>query len=498
MSGDGASAAASAASASSIRSPTRASSASVARSGVGAAAEQGDRGARCRLPDSSTSRADRGAARARSRRGGGRTRRTRGRCARRDRRHLDLDQHLVGLDRRRQVGDEEVGDRDRPLAAASRRTRTRASSAVNATGSSAAGSAWATEPPTVPRLRIWACATKLKRLGQQRPVVGHQRRAPRASTGASSPRSAACRPARRIPASAPMRLRSIRCSGWARRKLSSGTRLWPPASTLPSSPCSASRLERLVDAPAGRGSRTAVASTTQVDVEGELARLRPVRTANRAPEHEQRGARRCPRSASSVCAPARRPRRAPPRRPSGGGRAAAAAAAAPRRTRRRLRRRSRPEPRAARPRLNLLSRRLANCFIIVLGDVLHDPAAELGLAAGDLEVGDGDHAGAAVLPLEVVADHGGGRALALRLAGLDRDRGGVRVLVDVLELARCRGSRRSSGRASSSSRRGRRRPRRRARSCAPGRQVATRSMSSSVSQVSSSDAATVKLFSSFI
>src|SRR5438876_199117 len=37
-----------------------------------------------------------------------------------------------------------------------------------------------------------------------------------------------------------MRLRSTRCAGRASRKLSSGTRLWPPASTLASSPSSAS------------------------------------------------------------------------------------------------------------------------------------------------------------------------------------------------------------------------------------------------------------------
>ena len=39
------------------------------------------------------------------------------------------------------------------------RTWKRASSAVRATGSSAAGSAWATDPPTVPRLRIAGWAT---------------------------------------------------------------------------------------------------------------------------------------------------------------------------------------------------------------------------------------------------------------------------------------------------------------------------------------------------
>ena len=39
------------------------------------------------------------------------------------------------------------------------RTWKSASSAVSATGNSAAGSAWATEPPTVPRLRIAGWAT---------------------------------------------------------------------------------------------------------------------------------------------------------------------------------------------------------------------------------------------------------------------------------------------------------------------------------------------------
>ena len=78
--------------------------------------------------------------------------------ARRQRRQRDLDQQLVGL----QGGGEEAGEEvARPRPSARRRraaSRKRARSATATAGSSAAGSACARLPPTVPRLRIcgWA------------------------------------------------------------------------------------------------------------------------------------------------------------------------------------------------------------------------------------------------------------------------------------------------------------------------------------------------------
>ena len=57
------------------------------------------------------------------------------------------------------------------------RTWKRASSAVSATGSSAAGSACATEPPTVPRFRIWTWPDEAHRLGQERRACRRHRRA---------------------------------------------------------------------------------------------------------------------------------------------------------------------------------------------------------------------------------------------------------------------------------------------------------------------------------
>src|SRR5258708_7328318 len=46
-------------------------------------------------------------------------------------------------------------------------------------------------------------------------------------------------PVRAMVARSGMRLMSIRTAGWARRKFMVGTRLWPPARVLPSSPGSA-------------------------------------------------------------------------------------------------------------------------------------------------------------------------------------------------------------------------------------------------------------------
>ena len=114
-----------------------------------------------------------------------------------------------------------------------------APSATATAGYSDAGSACASEPPTVPRLRIWKC-----------PMSG----VARASNGAAAATVGSCSMTRcRVPArttsvpfsrvtpvSASTRFTSTRCSKRVNRSASIGTRLCPPASTLASSPCSAS------------------------------------------------------------------------------------------------------------------------------------------------------------------------------------------------------------------------------------------------------------------
>src|SRR5579859_8141215 len=115
------------------------------------------------------------------------------------------------------------------------RTWNRASRAAKAAGSSAAGSACATDPPTVPRLRICACPTQ--------PIASCRSGHDSAITFERS--TSACRvmapttsvpPSRLMPDSSATPLMSIRRPGRASRKFMSGTRLWPPASTLHSSP----------------------------------------------------------------------------------------------------------------------------------------------------------------------------------------------------------------------------------------------------------------------
>ena len=115
------------------------------------------------------------------------------------------------------------------------RSWNRASRAANAAGSSAAGSACATDPPTVPRLRICAWPTQ--------PIASCRSGHDSAITFERS--TSECRvmapttsvpPSRLMPDSSFTPLMSISRPGRASRKFMSGTRLWPPASTLHSSP----------------------------------------------------------------------------------------------------------------------------------------------------------------------------------------------------------------------------------------------------------------------
>jgi len=88
-------------------------------------------------------------------------------------------------------------------------------------------------PPTVPRLRIWGCATKgsasvmsgaLRAMASLRSAARWRVIAPMRS---EPPRSCTY-------ASPGMRLRSTSTAGCESRKFIAGTRLWPPASSLAS------------------------------------------------------------------------------------------------------------------------------------------------------------------------------------------------------------------------------------------------------------------------
>ena len=142
---------------------------------------------------------------------------------------------------------EELRRRHRPRSAPPTTMSNVASRATATAGYSAAGSAWANEPPIVPRLRIWkwpmygvTAARSGYRGGDGRVVLDD-----RVAGGGADRRASRC--GARSPAARPMRPMSTRCSKRARRRLSIGTRLWPPASTLASSPSSASESDGLVD-----------------------------------------------------------------------------------------------------------------------------------------------------------------------------------------------------------------------------------------------------------
>jgi len=108
-----------------------------------------------------------------------------------------------------------------------------ASRATAMAGYSAAGSAWAMDPPMVPRLRIW---------GWPILVVAAWRTGWRLRTAAESSTSRLLvmapiskrPPFSRMYLSSSILARSMSSSGRAKRMLSSGTRLWPPARILAS------------------------------------------------------------------------------------------------------------------------------------------------------------------------------------------------------------------------------------------------------------------------
>ena len=121
------------------------------------------------------------------------------------------------------------------------RTWKQASSAVRATGSSAAGIGVgdrAADRPAVADRRVGDVAHGL---GQQRPAARDDAPSARASPAGSARRCAARRPSGARRRARAMPLRSTIVSGRARRKFSSGTSDWPPASAFASSPSTAER-----------------------------------------------------------------------------------------------------------------------------------------------------------------------------------------------------------------------------------------------------------------
>ena len=139
--------------------------------------------------------------------------------------------------------------RDRAATARARGPRSRRRAPSATAGYSAAGSAWAIEPPTVPAVADLEVPDERRRLGDERRRRRHVGAVLDLGVGRARADPAARRSAARCPRRPSMRPMSTRRSNTARRRASMGMRLCPPASTLASSPCSASSADRLV----GRG-----------------------------------------------------------------------------------------------------------------------------------------------------------------------------------------------------------------------------------------------------
>ena len=164
-----------------------------------------------------------------------------------DRLHRDLVRLQHVLER---AGDE-VRDRDGPPAAVAPAPPPSRRAPAPPRPSRPAGSAWQSEPTSVPRLRTM-------RVGDQRRGRGHGRLGALAAgpsapgrRGGTARRCGACRPGPRGGSRGRATLlMSTISSGEAKRSFISGTRLWPPASTFASSPPSRSRL---IASPSERG-----------------------------------------------------------------------------------------------------------------------------------------------------------------------------------------------------------------------------------------------------
>src|SRR6516162_2125266 len=138
----------------------------------------------------------------------------------------DADPHDLGaLDARRHRDDGEI-------AAPAR--------VASASGISELGSAWATEPHTVPLLRVWKWPTNGSVLASSGSFAESSGQSLNRFWVTAAPTSTLS-PAILMVSSSARRAMSTRTVGSSRRRLSIAISDWPPASTLASSPCSARR-----------------------------------------------------------------------------------------------------------------------------------------------------------------------------------------------------------------------------------------------------------------
>ena len=111
--------------------------------------------------------------------------------------------------------------------------------AKTAAGRSDAGSAWASEPPRVPRCRTAGSPTTEATWASSGQAVAKSVECSRAEWVVSAPMDTVSL-STEIPTRSDARPTSTRTAGVANRSLMSGISDWPPASSLASSPCSAS------------------------------------------------------------------------------------------------------------------------------------------------------------------------------------------------------------------------------------------------------------------
>ena len=161
-------------------------------------------------------------------------------AARRHRRHGHVDDELAGLEAGGEEADEEVGRGNRPRCVAAphadrgverQHHRRQLGGRIGVREAAADGAAVADLRVGDERHRA------VQRAARARATVAL---ALDARAGASWRRCAGRRRRPSMPASSPTPLRSTSTAGCASRKFIAGTRLWPPARTLASSPCSAS------------------------------------------------------------------------------------------------------------------------------------------------------------------------------------------------------------------------------------------------------------------
>ena len=160
--------------------------------------------------------------------------------------HADLGEQLVGGERRLEEAGEEVAGRDRALAACSTGATSVPPSASTTAGRSDAGSPWASEPPmraAVAHLRV---ADLAGGVGEERHLLLEQVASLDVAVAGQRADGDVVAAVPDVGEVAARGRRRSSTAGVASRSFISGSSEWPPASSLASSPCSASSDERLV------------------------------------------------------------------------------------------------------------------------------------------------------------------------------------------------------------------------------------------------------------